>query len=251
MSMIRNFMLSIAWLLAANSALAAGLKVGMSADFPPMAFLEQGQIVGIEADNAKAVGGVVGKELTLVSMPFDKLIPALQAGEIDVIMSALSVTPERSEQVLFTDAFMEVGQMAIIRTDQAGQFAQPRAIYREGIRIGVEPGTTGANFVQSDMPDAQVKNFTDSSAAFAALRSGVIDAYIHDAPTSWELARSMQYNDLISLYKPLTHEKLAWAVRKDDERLAAMLNDALKTMKSNGTLRYILNRWIPVTVEVH
>ena len=43
---------------------------------------------------------------------------------------------------------------------------------------------------------------------------------------------------------------IAWAVRKDDVRLAAMLNDALKTMKGNGTLRYILNRWIPVTVEV-
>jgi ABC-type amino acid transport substrate-binding protein len=249
--MIRTLLLSFLFFLSATSARAEGLKVGVAADYPPMAFMEQGQIVGIEADNAKAVGGVVGKELTLVSMPFNKLIPALQAGEIDVIMSALSVTPERSQQVLFTDAFMEVGQMAIIRTDKAAQFAQPRSVYREGVRIGVEPGTTGAQFVESDMPDAQVKTFADSSAAFAALRSDDIDVYIHDAPTSWELARSTQFNDLISLYKPLTHEQLAWAVRKDDERLAAMLNDALKTMKGNGTLRYILNRWIPVTVEVH
>lgn len=249
--MIRTLLLPLVFLLTATSAMAAGLKVGVAADYPPMAFMEQGQIVGIEADNAKAVGGIVGQELTLVNMPFNKLIPALLAGEIDVIMSALSVTPERSQQVLFTDAFMEVGQMAIIRTDKAAQFAQPRSVYREGVRIGVEPGTTGAAFVESYLPDAQVKTFTDSSAAFAALRSDAIDAYIHDAPTSWELARSTQFNDLISLYKPLTHEKLAWAVRKDDERLAAMLNDALKTMKGNGTLRYILNRWIPVTVEVH
>lgn len=249
--MIRTLLLSLILLLSATGAMAAGLKVGVAADYPPMAFMEQGKIVGIEADNAKAIGGIVGQQLTLVNMPFNKLIPALLAGEIDVIMSALSVTPERSQQVLFTDAFMEVGQMAIIRTDKAAQFAQPRSVYREGVRIGVEPGTTGAAFVESDLPDAQVKTFTDSSAAFAALRSGAIDAYIHDAPTSWELARSTQFNDLISLYKPLTHEKLAWAVRKDDERLAAMLNDALKTMKGNGTLRYILNRWIPVTVEVH
>lgn len=250
--MIRTLLLSvIVFFFAATGALAEGLRVGVSADYPPMAFLEQGHIVGIEADNAKAVGGVVGKELTLVNMPFNKLIPALQAGEIDVIMSAMSVTPERSQQVLFTDPFMEVGQMAIIRTEKAAQFAQPRSVYREGVRIGVEPGTTGAAFVERDMPDAVVKTFTDASAAFAALRSDEIDAYIHDAPTSWELARSTQFNDLISLYKPLTHEKLAWAVRQDDERLAAMLNDALRTMKSNGTLRYILNRWIPVTVEVH
>jgi ABC-type amino acid transport substrate-binding protein len=249
--MIRTLLLSLVFLLTATGAQAAGLKVGVAADYPPMAFMEQGQIVGIEADNAKALGGIVGQQLTLVNMPFNKLIPALLAGEIDVIMSALSVTPERSQQVLFTDPFMEVGQMAIIRTEKAGQFAQPRSVYREGVRIGVEPGTTGAAFVERDLPDAQVKTFTDSSAAFAALRSDEIDVYIHDAPTSWELARSTQFNDLISLYKPLTHEQLAWAVRKDDERLAAMLNDALKTMKGNGTLRYILNRWIPVTVEVH
>lgn len=249
--MIRKLLLSILLFLGAASATAAGLKVGVSADYPPMAFMESGHIVGIEADNAKAVGGVIGRELTLVNMPFNKLIPALQAGEIDVIMSAMSVTPERSKQVLFTDAFMEVGQMAIIRTDKAGQFAQPRAVYREGVRVGVEPGTTGAQFVESDLQGAQVKSFADSTAAFAALRNDEIDVYIHDAPTSWQLARSTQFNDLISLYKPLTHEKLAWAVRRDDERLAAMLNDALKIMKGNGTLRYILNRWIPVTVEVH
>lgn len=249
--MIRTLLVFFAVLLSATGVTAADLKVGVSADYPPMAFLEQGRIVGIEADNAKAIGGIVGKELTLVNMPFNNLIPALLSGEIDVIMSAMSVTPERSKQVLFTDAFMEVGQMAIIRTEKAGQFAQPRAVYGEGVRVGVEPGTTGAQFAQSDLTDAQVKTYTDSSAAFAALRSNEIDVYIHDAPTSWELARSTQFNDLISLYKPLTHEQLAWAVRPDDERLAAMLNDALKTMKRNGSLRYILNRWIPVTVEVH
>lgn len=247
--MMRTLLTSLLLLLA-TSALADTLKVGIAADYPPMAFMEDGRIVGIEADNARAVGGVVGKELTLVNMPFEKLIPALQAGEIDVIMSALSVTPERSREVLFTDGFMEVGQMGIIRTEKAAQFAPPRALYREGVRIGVEPGTTGAQLVAREMPNAQVKTYPDSSAAFAALRSNEIDVYIHDAPTSWELARSTQFNDLISLYKPLTQEKLAWAVRRDDERLAAMLNDALKTMKANGTLRYILSRWIPVTVEV-
>ncbi len=248
--MLRYLLLLFLLLWGANTAMAEALRVGVSADYPPMAFMEEGRIVGIEADNAKAVGGIASKEMTLVNMPFNKLIPALEAGEIDVIMSAMSVTPEREKQVLFTDAFMEVGQMAIIRTDKAAQFAQPRSVYRDGVRVGVEPGTTGAQFVERDLPGAQVKTFTDSSAAFAALRSGDIDVYIHDAPTSWQLARSMQNNDLISLYKPLTHEKLAWAVRKDDVRLAAMLNDALKTMKGNGTLRYILNRWIPVTVEV-
>jgi len=185
-----------------------------------------------------------------VDMPFAKLIPALQAGEIDVIMSGMSVTPERSAQVIFTDSYMEIGQMAIITTENAAKFSQSWSIFRPGVRVGVEPGTTGAEFAAIELKEAKVKFFNDSAAAFAGLRNNEIDLYVHDAPTSWQLATTGENRDLISLYTPLTNEQLAWAVRKDDQRLADSLNDALRTMKGNGSLRYILNRWIPVTVEV-
>ena len=95
-----------------------------------------------------------------------------------------------------------------------------------------------------------VTRYENSEQAFTALRQDKIDLYVHDAPTSWELANGMENNDLISLYAPLTEEMLAWAVRQDDDALAADLNRALRLMRSNGTLQYILNRWIPVTVEV-
>ena len=66
-------------------------------------------------------------------------MPALLAGEIDVIMSGFSVTGERSAQVLFTDSYMLVGQMAILHRDKIARFAQPWSIYRPGVRVGVEP----------------------------------------------------------------------------------------------------------------
>jgi ABC-type amino acid transport substrate-binding protein len=247
------FRIALLFLLCTLStvSLAAGeLKVGISPDYPPLVYKQDGHVVGIEADNAKAVGDIIGQRISFVEMPFANLIPALKAGNIDVIMSGISVTPERSEQVTFTDSYMEMGQMAIMTTEKVAQFSQPWSIFRPGVRVGVEPGTTGAQFAASDLKDAEVKFFKDSAAAFAALRSNAIDVYIHDAPTSWQLATATDNNDLISQYKPLTHEKLAWAVRKDDTRLAESLNSALRTMKGNGSLRYILNRWIPVTVEV-
>ena len=147
-------------------------------------------------------------------------MPALQAGEIDVIMSGMSVTAARKEQVIFTEPYMDIGQMAIMSTEKVAQFSQPWSLYREGVRIGVEPGTTGAEYAESELKDAEVKFFADSDAAFAGLRSDEIDLYIHDAPTSWQLATTSDNSDLISLYTPLTNEELAWAVRKDDERLA-------------------------------
>ena len=248
--MIRKILLSFVIACCASTAFAEGLKVGVSADYPPMIYQQEGKIVGVEADNAKAIGGIIGQELTLVNMPYEKLIPALQAGEIDIIMSAMTITPQRSEQVLFTAPYVDVGQMAITTTDKAARYAQPWSLRRDSVRVGVEPGTTGAVFAETELTNAQIVNYANSAAAFTGLRKDEIDVYIHDAPTSWQLATSADNSDLISLYHPLTEEQLAWAVRKDDVRLAEMLNDALQTMKGNGTARYIMNRWIPVTIEV-
>jgi ABC-type amino acid transport substrate-binding protein len=248
--MLRNALLLIVFFFGSLGVAAEGLKVGISTDYPPLAYKQEGRIVGIEADNATAVGAILGRKMTMVEMPFEKLIPALQAGEIDVIMSGMSVTSARGEQVIFTDSYMEVGQMAIMLMDNATQFSQPWSIYRKGVRVGVEPGTTGAQFAKIELEEAKISYFSTPSAAFEGLRNDDIDLYVHDAPTSWQLATSQDNEDLLSLYAPLTNEQLAWAVRKDDEHLAQALSAALLTMKGNGSLRYILNRWIPVTVEV-
>lgn len=237
-------------LLVACNVQAQTLKVGLSPDYPPLQYREEGRIVGIEPDNARAVGKILGREIQLVPMPFGQLLPALENGRVDVVMSGLSVTAARSERVAFTEPYLRVGQMAILHLDKAARFAQPWAVYREGVRVGVEPETTGDAFARRQLPDAQLSYFEAPEAAFAALRADRIDLYIHDAPTSWQLANDSRNSDLISQYSPLTEEMLAWAVRKDDPQLQGDLNRALDLMRSNGTLSYILSRWIPVQVEV-
>lgn len=249
--MARKYLLGLLLLFSTSLVLAADvLRVGMSADYPPLVFKGDGQIIGIEADSARAVGEIIGRRVEMVDMPFEKLIPALLADDIDVIMSGMSVTAQRSARVTFTDSYMLVGQMAILHKDKLARFAQPWRIYQPGVRVGVEPGTTGAAFAQRELPEAVISTFPNPEAAFAALRADIIDVYIHDAPTSWQLATSRENADLISLYSPMTEEMLAWAVRPDDDALAGELNRALIMMKANGTLQYILNRWIPVRVEV-
>ncbi|MFK7977947.1 MAG: transporter substrate-binding domain-containing protein [Halioglobus sp.] len=231
------------------SAPARTLKVGLSPQYPPLAYQQDGRYVGIEPDNAIAVGKIIGREVKLIEMPFTRLIPALNKGEIDVIMTGMSITEDRSQLVNFADPFLDIGQMGIVHVDSAARFMQPWSIYREGVRVGVEPGTTGALFAENELTDAKISFFVDPPAAFAGLRNKKIDMYIHDAPTSWLLATTKDGEDLISLYHALTEESLAWAVRKSDKRLLEDLNRALATMKAKGTLRYILNRWIPVQIQ--
>jgi ABC-type amino acid transport substrate-binding protein len=94
--MFRKFLITVILTLGAVSVMAGELKVGMSPDYPPLAFKQEGRVVGIEADNIQALSNLIGQKLRVVEMPFAQLIPALQAGEIDIIMSGLSVTEERA-----------------------------------------------------------------------------------------------------------------------------------------------------------
>lgn len=243
---IRLFIL----LLIATPALAGSLRVGMSADYPPLHFKHEGKIVGMEVDNALSVGKILGRKVKIVELPFSELLPALNDGKIDIIMSGISVTAERSKKMMFSDSYLRVGQMAIMHRSKISRYAQPWSIYRDGVRVGVEPGTTGESFAQRALTDAVISQYANADAAFTALREDKIDLYVHDAPTSWQLANASDNSDLISLYSPLTEEQLAWAVRLGDDELLVDVNRALAMMRSAGTLSYIMNRWIPVQVEV-
>jgi polar amino acid transport system substrate-binding protein len=237
-------------LLLAAGAVAEPLRVALSPDYMPLAFKQEGKLVGIEVDNAREVANILGREVQFVEMSSTDYIDALNSGKVDVVMSGYSITPERAEKVAFVNPFMQIGQMAIILAERAGQLAHPRAIYQQGVKIGVEPGTTGEGYARENFPAGEIRTYPSPDAAFAALRNRSIDVYIHDAPTSWNLAQSRENQDLLSLYRPLNREELAWAVKKDNQRLLNQLNAALAQLESNGRLRAIQNYWIPITVQV-
>lgn len=247
---LRGPLLALLLLVAGPLSGAEPLRVAVSPDYKPLAFLQEGQLAGIEVDHARAVAKVLGRELEFVEMSFDEFIPALGIGKVDVVMSGFSVTEERKAEVDYAEPFMEIGQMVIVRTDDVVRFSHPMALRQDGVRIGVEPGTTGEKYAIDHFPKAQLQNFRDPAYAFAALRAGATDAYIHDAPTSWALATSKENQDLFSLYRPLTQESLAWAVLKGNKILQGQLNFALDELRANGHLQAIRNKWIPVTVEV-
>lgn len=236
-------------LLIAISSYADPLVVGLNPEYRPLAFKNEGKLDGIEPMMAMAVGKMMGREVEFKELDWAQLIPALESGDIDVIMSGMSVTEARKQLVDFTSSYMNIGQMAIIRMKDIGSLSLPGAMARPGITIGVEPGTTGESYAKEHTA-AIVKYYENPQLAFAALRKGEINFYIHDAPTSWKIAQSPEYGDLMPLYRALSKEQLAWAVKKGNKELLDQLNLALAELKRNGSIGLIQNHWIPVKVEV-
>jgi len=226
------------------------LRVGVSPDSPPVVFEQDGEIVGIEADLARLVGAALDRRIVFERIPFGDLLEALARDEVDVVMSGLSITPERAERVRFTAPYMEVGQLAMIRSADVARFGRIGGLRRSGARVGYERETTGERFVAEELPRSRSFAFDSVEEGLRSLRAGRIDYFLHDAPTIWMLAGEPRYRELMGLYQPLTEERLAWAVSQDDPELQRRLDALVRQWRSEGRIEPILDRWIPVRVTV-
>jgi len=231
------------------------VRAGIAPIYPPLAYEKDGKLKGIEVDFADELDDDLGTEVKMVQLQWDELIPALQAGRIDVIMSGMSVTPERERLVSFADPYLQVGQMALIRRADYLQLYEEGRMSSPKSRVGFLKNTTSELFARENLPQAQLTGYATVDDGIAALRASQIDYFVMDAPGVWRITGGLQTPDpdLKGLYTPLTKEYLAWAVRKDDTVLRDRLNAVLAKWKANGELEEILDEWITVrkkTLEV-
>lgn len=228
----------------------AELKVGIATNYPPIAFQENGKVLGVEADLARLLGEQLPTKIEFVQLDWDELWPALRDKKIDVVMSGVSVTQRRSERVSFTEPYLSVGQMALVRKADMGMLSEPTAMNQPGRRVGVERSTTGEAYARRHLDKTTIVTFDSIDLGLAALRGGKVDYFIHDAPTVWRVVGRPPKEDteLVGIYRPLTDEDLAWAVRKDDAgTLGVLLDGKLAQWRADGELQAVIDRWIPVT----
>ena len=225
------------------------INVGMATNYAPLAFEKDGQVQGVEVDFANALGESLNASVNIKTYSWEALLEALDSGEIDVVMSGVSITDKRKGMVSFSDPYMEIGQMAIIRTEDAGRLASKGELMSEAYRVGYSLNTTGQQFVTSKLKNAKQVGFATSGDGIKALINNQIDYFVHDAPTVWQLTSSYPTDErLFGLYAPLTDEHLAWAVKTGNKELQQELNTTLESWKENGFLKRTLSKWIPVSV---
>ena len=220
------------------------LRIGISPDYPPLASKDtRFGLVGIEVELANELAKQLGKQILFVETPFPELIKALLEDRIDIIMSGMSVTAERVKLVNFTDSYALIGQMALVRTNDASSYPSVQAFWNTKRKVGFVRDTTGELAARGLFLHAKIVPEPTVEDGVAALRKGEIDVFIHDAPTIWRIAGNPGEQELKGLYWRLTDEYLAWAVRKEDEPLRFAINRELTQIRQSGRLTEILSRW--------
>jgi len=191
---------------------------------------DDGNDTGFDMDLMAAVGARADLELAVIDLPFEGILGALAAGQCDVVASAVSIKPERAEEVDFTEPYFDSAQSLLIKTDNEDITGIADL---DGKNVGVQSTTTGETYAKENVEGATITSFEDSDGLFAALESGTIDAILQDLPVNGY--RSAQDPSVTVIETFPTEEQYGFAVEKGNAEMLAFLNDGLEALHDDGT----------------
>lgn len=219
------------------------LRVGVAASNPPFAFMEDGRIAGVEADFAEGLANYLGRPLEWHNLALSDLIPALLGKEIDIIMTGFSITESRASRIKYTQPYLRIGQMPMVRKQDRDRYADPLKFLNMTGKVGMLAGSTGERLVQDNFAHAEKIPFFKMRDAAEALRKGELDMVIVDSPMVWWIVG--REDDFEAIPIELSEEYLAWAVRPEDTELWEAANQFLETRRVDGTLVETVRKWVP------
>ena len=224
---------------ATGGAEAAGgtLVMATNAEFPPYEYYEDGDIVGIDVEIAKAIAAKLGMELQIEDMAFDAIIPAVTSGKADFGAAGMTVTEERQRSVEFTDTYANSNQVAIVKEDSDITGSDALA----GKIIGVQLGTTG-DALATEIKDATVERYNKGLEAVQSLTQGKIDAVVIDQATAEAFVKKTE--GIKILEEKMSEEEYAIAIKKGNMDLVEKMNEAIKELKEEGKIDEIVAKYM-------
>lgn len=217
------------------------LRVGVCAKLPPIITRSGDNYTGFEADFARGLAESMNRTPEFVDMPWAELLTSLQSSQVDIVMSGVSITPERMMVVDFSKPFLRSGLAMVARR---GDVATMGMFFNKTVKIGVKRGTTGQYFAQSQFPQNPRTTYTDLADAAKAMEAKKVDIFIIDAPIAWWMAGQHEAAGITVMGDLLNTEYLAWAVTKGNTAILTAANNYLAASAKNGKQQEILSRWL-------
>jgi polar amino acid transport system substrate-binding protein len=226
---------------AAAPAKSKVIRVGADTAFAPFEFQDEKskEYVGFDMDLIRAIGKQMGYEVQIQSMNFDGLIPALQSGNIDAIISGMTITEERTKVVNFSKPYYKSGLTMVVN---ANNNTLKSFKDLEGKTIAVQIGTTGAEEARK-IKDAKVREFNTPPEAFMELKAGGVDAVMNDMPVNEYYIKEAGSKDAKQVGTPMNAEDYGIATTKKNTELSEKINKALEEVKKSGEYDQIYMKW--------
>jgi polar amino acid transport system substrate-binding protein len=218
------------------------LRVGLDPTYPPFEVVDDSGLHGLDVDLARAIAADLGLEAEFVYFGYDGLYDALTTEQVDVLISALVVTPERTRDFAYSEPYFNAGEILIVPQSES-EIAGMADL--NGRTLAVELGALGhveANIWANRLADLTILPFSSAEEAVTAVAQNQADAVIIDA-ISGRLAL-LEQPSLKRLPDPVTVEPYALVVRINDELLLENLNESLNRLNESGQLQSIIRKWL-------
>lgn len=217
-------------------------KIGIDVTYPPFEFEKGGKTVGIDVDLINAIAKDQDFKVKLEAMDFSGIIPAMQAGQLDVGMGGMSITDERKKKVDFSDPYFDAGLTVVVKKDSSIKSIDDL----KGKKLAVKNGTTGAKFAtdNADKYGYEVVQFNDRPSMFQEVSNGNADALIEDYPVI-TYAIAQQDLKLKTVGDRLNGDQYGISVMKGkNQDLLKKINKGLENLKKNGEYDKIIEKYL-------
>lgn len=219
------------------------LVMGTNAEFPPFETrggADGSEVVGFDVEVAKAIAAKVGLPLKVEDMKFDSLLPALDAGKVDLVLAGMTITPERAQNVDFSAPYYKATQVVLIRKGDPVPAAKEDL---KGRTIAVQLGTTGDGAAVEITGQENVRQFTSTMDAVVELMNSKVDFVIIDEQPAVQFQKK-NANDLELVRLAFDDEFYGVAVKKGNAALLAKVNEALAEIAADGRYDQAVDQWM-------
>lgn len=217
------------------------LRVGLDPTYPPFEDFDGAALTGIDVDLAHELGGALGLQVEFVHFGYDGLYDALATGQVDVLLSALVILPERTQDFAYSDPYFNAGEILIVPQDSSIDEMADLNGRSLSVELGAQGHVLAAEWARK-LPGLTVSPFNSPEEAITAVLQQQADAVLIDQISGRLFLKAQP--GLRRLPEPVTVEPYALVVRASDSELLASLNDSLDQLRASGQLDAILSRWL-------
>jgi polar amino acid transport system substrate-binding protein len=219
-------------------------RVGMSGTQPPFSVVSKsGSLIGYEVDLANILAEAMGVKVEFVQKPFGELMSALEKGEVDAIMSGMTMTPQRNLKAAFVGPYIVSGKSILTKSSTLAALKDAEEIDRASIKITALKGSTSEKFVQRMLEKTTYIPVDDYDAGVQMVLDGKADALVADYPIC--ALSQMRFPDagLATLGEPMTIEPIGIALAPGDSLLVNMVSNYLSALEGIGLLDALEKKW--------
>jgi polar amino acid transport system substrate-binding protein len=220
------------------------LRVGMSGDMPPLNMTtKEGKVIGLDADLAALVADAMGVKLNVQKMEFSGLLPALEAGRIDMIISNMTMTPDRNLKVAFVGPYFTSGKGLLTKRSTLAEVKKMEDLNNPAFTFVALKGSTSEAVTKAGAPKAKLIAVASENEGVQMVLDGKADGMLADFPICAVAAYRYPGSGLVSVVAPITYEPIGFGVPKGDPLLVNLLQNLLNGLEKAGYMKELGEKW--------